>query len=54
MAFYGDERPAEELYDLEADPHEVRNLAEDPEYAEALSRHRALLADWIERTGDQG
>lgn len=52
--FFSDHKPAEELYDLENDPHEIHNLAEDPEFADALKHHRQLLAGWIEETGDQG
>ena len=47
-------RPAEELYDLEADPHEVENLAEDPDYADVLDRMRGALDDWIDHTDDAG
>jgi len=47
-------RPREELYDLQADPHELRNLAADSTHAVALARHRAALDDWIKRTDDQG
>jgi len=54
LVFFGDEKPAEELYDLENDPHEIHNLAEEPGYARELTRHRKLLADWIAETGDQG
>ncbi len=46
--------PGEELYDLEADPHEVRNLASSPEHAGTLRRLRAALEAWIEETGDRG
>jgi N-sulfoglucosamine sulfohydrolase len=48
--------PLEELYDLEADPHEVRNLAdsEDPGHWAALLRLRAALETWITETGDRG
>ena len=52
--FLGPERPAEELYDHEHDPDEVRNLAADPRYAEELARHRAILERWIEESGDHG
>lgn len=52
--FFSDHKPAEELYDLEQDPHEIHNLAGDPEYADALKQHRRLLADWIRETGDRG
>lgn len=47
-------RPAEELYDLDADPWEMRNLAEDPAHQEALAELRATLDGWIEETGDRG
>lgn len=47
-------RPREELYDLRQDPHELRNLAEDPTYREVLTKHRAALEEWVARTGDLG
>lgn len=47
-------RPAEELYDLRADPHELRNLAADPAHASALREHRTQLESWIQRTDDRG
>ena len=47
-------RPREEFYDVQRDPHELRNLAADPQHSAALARHRAALADWITRTADQG
>lgn len=36
-------RPAFELYDMEADPHESTNLASDPKYAEVLAEYQAKL-----------
>lgn len=47
-------RPAEELYDITADPYETRNLVRSPEHGEDLDRLRAALDDWIERADDQG
>ena len=47
-------RPPEELYDLESDPHETINLANEPEYEVTLTRMRAQLEQWMEETGDQG
>ena len=39
-------RPAEELYDLENDPHELHNLAREPQHAPELERLRAALDEW--------
>jgi hypothetical protein len=47
-------RPAEELYDTQADPWETVNLAKDPGYAQELARLRAALDDWIDEAGDMG
>jgi arylsulfatase A-like enzyme len=45
-------RPAEELYDLDADPDQTRNLASDPSYRAELERLRAALADFEAHTPD--
>ena len=47
-------RQPEELYDLQADRHEVTNLASDPSHRETLLQMRARLADWETRTNDKG
>jgi N-sulfoglucosamine sulfohydrolase len=47
-------RPREELYDLEADPWEIRNLAGSPEHQQVLERLRDVLDTWIVETNDQG
>lgn len=47
-------RPREELYDLDADPYELHNLADDPAHHGTLSRLQNVLEDWIERIDDQG
>lgn len=44
--FFGPEKPDEELYDLLEDPHELNNLANDPEYKEILEELRGKLAIW--------
>lgn len=46
-------RPAEELYDLAADPHEQHNLAADPRQAKRLKKLRAELEAWMKLQGDQ-
>lgn len=47
-------RPPEELYDTGADPHELRNLADDPAYGEILLRMRGALDTWMAEIDDQG
>lgn len=45
-------RPAEELYDLTADPDQVVNVADRPEHAAALADLRQTLGAWMKRTAD--
>lgn len=45
-------RPAEELYDVVNDPHQLTNLADNPEYADVLKQMRKKLDIWIENTND--
>jgi arylsulfatase A-like enzyme len=47
-------RPPEELYDLAADPWEVKNLAADSAHAQTLLDLRAKLNLWMVGTSDQG
>ncbi|HEV3486366.1 MAG TPA: sulfatase-like hydrolase/transferase, partial [Vicinamibacterales bacterium] len=47
-------RPAEELYDTVADPHQIRDLSSDPAHRATLERMRTALTDWMARIGDQG
>lgn len=53
-AFASNKKPAEELYDLRKDQHEVKNLVDDPEYATELQRHRDILENWMKDTDDKG
>jgi N-sulfoglucosamine sulfohydrolase len=45
-------RPAEELYDLQTDPNELKNLVGDASHAKTLSELRKTLRAWQERTAD--
>ncbi len=47
-------KPAEELYDLAADPHNLRNLAADPAHRETRERLRAALRREVVATVDNG
>lgn len=49
-----DRRPAEELYDLEADPYEMHNLADDPRYHNIKQRLSRALEEWIVESRDTG
>ncbi|MCS6976585.1 MAG: sulfatase-like hydrolase/transferase [Gemmatales bacterium] len=46
--------PEEELYDLDHDPHETANLANDPALAEVKARLKDALERWTEETQDRG
>ncbi len=48
---YG-KRPREELYDLQADPYQTRNVAADPDYAKPRAELEKRLMDELLRTGD--
>ena len=41
---------AEELFDLDLDPNETRNVAEDGASREVCQEMRARLAEWMKRT----
>jgi arylsulfatase A-like enzyme len=47
-------KPSEELYDLQSDPAEVKNLAGSKEHAEVLATMRAAHVRHMERTRDLG
>ena len=47
-------KPAEELFDLRADPWELNNLASDPKYQSQLEEMRKAHGDWSDRTKDTG
>lgn len=47
-------KPAEELYDLAVDPHEIHNLADDPAHRATLLELRAEQVRWSDQTADLG
>lgn len=46
-------RPKEELYDVKADPHSLKNLASDESKAGELKKLRMVMDEWIKRTNDR-
>lgn len=47
-------KPVEELYDLKTDPHEINNLAGDPQYRDRLETMRRVHLQWVQDTKDLG
>ena len=41
--------PVEQLFDMQADPWETKNLYQDPQHADVLKDHRRMLAQWEAR-----
>lgn len=54
QAFFWQPKPIEELYDLQADPYQINNLASNPEHAETLKRLQGALRDWMVSVCDSG
>jgi arylsulfatase A-like enzyme len=50
--FFQSPRPVFELYDLQADPDETTNLADDPAHAATQKDLEARLSKWMEETND--
>ncbi|PKA99784.1 arylsulfatase A-like enzyme [Flavobacteriaceae bacterium MAR_2009_75] len=47
-------KPVEEFYDLQEDPYELNNLADNPKMQDTLAKYRQLLKDWMDDTNDLG
>ena len=47
-------RPPEELYDIQADPYEMHNLADDPAQQELMGTLRGKVKAWMQQQGDDG
>ena len=48
-----EEMPAEELYDIENDPDEMYNLANNPEYKSVLEDMQAGMDNWLKQIDDK-
>ena len=54
LAYMAERKPDEELYDLEKDPDQLHNLADNPEYTEVLKQMRSLEQEWQSTHRDRG
>ncbi|HNT33517.1 MAG TPA: sulfatase-like hydrolase/transferase [bacterium] len=54
QSLFWQEKPSEELYDTRVDPHEVNNLAGDPDHADILKRMREEKMRWVREMRDPG
>lgn len=45
-------RPAEELYDISSDPHQLQNIAGTPHYADIQKTLRSSLNEYLKESGD--
>jgi len=52
--FWQDHKPLEELYDVEKDPEEIDNLADDPAFGDIKDELREKLFAWMVETRDLG
>jgi len=54
QARYWQPKPSQEFYDIKSDPYEVKNLIDDPRYAEKIAQMRKILKQDIVRIRDIG
>ncbi len=52
MQWFRTSKPKDELFDCDADPFELNNLAEDPKYKEKLSELKHEMDRWLETIND--
>lgn len=53
MQWFRESKPGEELFDLENDPHELHNIAEDAQYGDKLKELSDEMDRWLAEIGDQ-
>lgn len=51
--WFRESKPNEELFDCAADPHEINNIVDRPEYKEKLIELRLEMDRWLQEVGDQ-
>ncbi len=54
QAKFWQDKPVEELFDLQADPEEINNLATSPDYQKKTTELRNTLQKWMQETLDLG
>jgi uncharacterized sulfatase len=54
QTYFWESKPFEELYDLQSDRWETKNLAQSPEHQEKLKELRAATIEWMKRVRDVG
>jgi arylsulfatase A-like enzyme len=54
QSYFWETKPVEELYDVENDPWEVNNLAENSDYSDILKRMRKENSRWVTDIYDSG
>lgn len=52
MQWFREQKPKEELFDCEADPFELKNLAENPAYQAKINELSAEMDRWLMEIGD--
>lgn len=53
MQWFRNSKPEEELFDCEADPYELNNLAKNPAYKKQLSTMRTEMQTWLTSVNDK-
>ncbi|MGQ9621624.1 MAG: sulfatase-like hydrolase/transferase [Bacteroidales bacterium] len=53
-AWFAYQRSPEELYDVKADPYQIKNLVNNPDLKPVLENLRKLHEEWTRETGDMG